>query len=164
MADPAHRSTSESVGVAVVVRPDVAPIDGHGRRDLLDEAGDDRGRQCRRGAAVTGRFRADDPQRPSFVGEDLLGHELLDDPAAKAEPLEGAIRWQVPSPRAATDRGDPLLESGERDRALADDRDTRSGQPLTPPTVMPSTKNRCANRKITTTGRTTKVAAAMSRL
>ena len=37
-------------------------------------------------------------------------------------------------------------------------------QPLTPPTVMPSTKNRWAKRKMTTTGSTTSVAAAISRL
>ena len=110
----------------------------------------------------------DDPGGPRLVHQDLLGHELLDDPALQADVLDRA-RWrEVPATRPATDVGDPFVEpfdarSGGQPPWRRAARQA-SRQPLTPPTVIPSTKNRWAKMKIRTTGRTTRVAAAISRL
>ena len=94
--------------------------------------------------------------------------ELLDDPALDPDRDLSAVGWQVPAPRAASDIGHPPVETGERDRPAADHGHDRrvadDRQPLTPPTVMPSTKNRWAKMKTRMIGSTTRHDAAISRL
>jgi hypothetical protein len=80
---------------------------------------------------------------------------------------------------ATTDLREPRIQTGNRDVPAADRGNERSvaangetlgvapcgaRQPLTPPTVIPSMKKRCAKRNNTITGSTISVEAAMSRL
>ena len=113
------------------------------------------------------RLGAEDAGRAGLVFEDRLGDELLHDPPVKIRRLERALRRQVSAARSVAELSDSRLEARDIDRVPRDDGDAGAAdhhQPFTPPTVMPSTKNRCANRKMTTTGSTTSVAAAISRL
>ena len=102
------------------------------------------------------------------MGHDRFGDQLLDDPAADADRDLSGVGRQVTAARAASDISHPPVETGERDRSAADHghdrRVVNDRQPLTPPTVMPSTKNRWAKMKTRMTGSTTRHDAAINRL
>ena len=162
VTDAARFAPPVSIAVADVVRAHGARIDRHGRGDPVHEARHDRRRQ---GSLVPGRR---DAGRLGLVEEDRFGHQLLDDPATRSGRCFAAVRREMAPARASTDIGQARLEPRQRDRSPTDHRDDGGvgarGQPLTPPTVMPSTKNRWAKMKHRMIGRTTSVEAAISRL
>ena len=100
--------------------------------------------------------------------QDLLGYQLAGDVASQVGWLAIPRRRKMPTQRASPHLRDPALELSMGDRAAADDRhDARRPdlrQPFTPPTVIPSMKNRWKNTNIRMIGRTISVDAAISRL
>ena len=171
VADPARLSTTVQVAIPLVVVARCVSGHGDGRRHVLDESGDGRSRQGGHWRVMGVGRRSDEPRRASLLDEDVLGDELLDDPPAQTDGPGPALGRDVPSARSATHLGHPLLHARDRDRMAADDGDVwhrvrvrgrflpvaasavsralahRHHQPLTPPTVMPSTKNRCAKQE-----------------
>ena len=168
VADPTRLAASVAIAVADVVGADLVPGHGHVRRHRLDQAAHGRWRQLAVRARVRRRGRGDDPRGLRLVKQDRLADELLDDPATDPWGHLSSVGRQVSATRAATDIRHPPVESRQRDRPAADDghdgRVVDHGQPLTPPTVMPSTKNRWAKMNTSTIGRTTRHDAAISRL
>jgi hypothetical protein len=176
VANSARLKLPVEVLIAVVIRANVGLGDHDVRGHKLDQPGDGR----RRHSLPIRRRSWLDPVNLDLVGEDGFGDELLDDPPSQVRRARTVVRRHVPAARTSTEVGDALLEAGQpnlasRDRGddrIGDDRigDDRLGdrhavgQPLTPPTVIPSMKKRCATRKMMTTGRTISVEAAISRL
>ena len=170
MTDPARLGPLVEVRVAAVVGAHRLVRDGDLRGHQLDQPGDGGRRH-----ALPPRFARtrSDPERLDLVDDHRLGDELLDDPASQVRTT--VVWWHVPTAWSSAEIGDPLLEARERDLASPDGGDDDRGddrigdghagdQPLTPPTVIPSMKKRCATRKMMTTGRTMSVDAAISRL
>jgi len=112
--------------------------------------------------------RATDTGRVGLEGKDLLGHQLAGDEAAHVVEGPAVVGRQLPGERSASQALDPPVQTRTRDDAVTDDRHDVArpdrGQPFTPPTVIPSMKNRWKKTNKMMIGRTMSVAAAISRL
>ena len=177
VADTTNLRPAIEIRIPKVVVPDLALWNGHGAGNAIHEPGERRPRWPWRprpiALAVTTGGRG-------LLGQDLLGHELLDDPPPDVDRRRTAIRREVPPARPPahfrkagikTRHGDrPATDRGHERGVAATIGESLSvaprgaRQPLTPTTVIPSTKKRWARRNNTITGKTISVEAAISRL
>jgi hypothetical protein len=157
--DVAHAATlrgSVPVQVAFVVRPHFLVREPDRCRDAIHKA-PDRGIR-----SVSSEWVA---SCADLMVEDGLADQLLDGPAAEPVIGAGSTRAEAPGSRRASQARGALIHLRRANGTTSHlCRGSMDAQPLTPPTVIPSMKKRWKKTKRITTGTTTSVAAAISRL
>jgi hypothetical protein len=103
-----------------------------------------------------------------LLSQDLFSNQLTGRESAQIGGIVANGRRQLSRERPSPQLGDALIQAGAAYRAAADDRNETwrpdVPQPFTPPTVIPSTKNRWNRTNMMMTGSTISVAAAIRRL
>ena len=139
VSDEAGLRTAVPVAVADVVGAHFACAHPNRSGRLLHEPGHGVGRGLE---LFAGRPTVHPGGGPCLVGEDGLGDELLDHPPTEVGRTRLVAGGDDATARPTTPLSQPVLQAREQDRPSTDGGDARLGhdQPLTPPTVIPSTK------------------------